>query len=135
MRVYLKCDKLEMNQTNLPSPQRNKTRRFLFAFAPPTAISQLLFSLFRFASGIRMKKGKFFAKTIFISFFLSFLFRRKTYRKKANKQCVTEPLSLLYYFFIGKFTILNDIKNLFPADYFVFLPQLFTAPNSNFICK
>lgn len=29
-----------------------------------------------------------------------------------SKQCETEPLSLLYDFFIGKFTILNDIKNL-----------------------
>lgn len=45
------------------------------------------------------------SKTLFFAPFLSA--RPKAHK---NKQCVTEPLSLLYYFFIGKFTISSDIK-------------------------
>lgn len=51
-------------------------------------------------------------------------------KEHKNKQCVTEPLSLLYYFFIGKFTISNEIKKSFLSDYCFFLSFFFSRGGS-----
>lgn len=64
-------------------------------------------------SQISNAKQRLSQRHFFFLSFASFLFARPKAHK--NKQCVTEPLSLLYYFFIGKFTIWNVIKISFSS--------------------
>lgn len=127
----LKCDKLEMNQTTLMKKS---------SLAPPTAY--FFIPLLSFLSRWNIFRWQW--RRLTQSERQQLTSRPKEHK---NKQCVTEPLSLLYYFFIGKFTISNEIKKSFLSDYcfflsFFFFPRWFTqptssstAPNSNFICK